>query len=167
MLRRALVVVLALAGCAGGAPTTDARPSQQDAPRQGDSAGAPAPQQPTAGDTAAGDTVAGDTVAVRLGRTAELPGSGLRVSFQRLVGDSRCPINAMCVTAGDAVVSVRVERGEQAADATLHTNGQVGPSGIELAGHEVRLFGLTPAPVAGQPRPPDDSLEALFLIRSK
>ena len=162
MLRRALLVVLALAGCAGGAPTTDARPSQQDAPGQADSAGAPAPQQPGAGDTAAGDTLA-----VRLGRTAELTGSGLRVSFQRLVGDSRCPINAMCVTAGDAVVSVRIERGELATEATLHTNGQMGPSRIELAGLEVQLFGLTPAAVAGQPRPPADSLEALFLIRSK
>jgi hypothetical protein len=159
MLRLTFPLLLAAVcgACGGGSPAPDAAPSRVDAGRA-DTTPAPAMPSPSALD---------DTVAVRLGRTATVPGSALRVTFQRVVSDSRCPINAVCVWEGDAAVAVRLEGAGPAIDTTLHTSPRGGPSTVAIAGRELQLFGLTPAPVADQPRPSDESYEALFIARAK
>ena len=48
---------------------------------------------------------------------------GLKITFLAVRNDSRCPINAKCIWAGDAAVVLRVKAGNQAARrVTLHTN---------------------------------------------
>ena len=49
--------------------------------------------------------------------------SGLKITFLAVKNDSRCPINAQCIWAGDAEVVLRVKAGNQAArKVVIHTN---------------------------------------------
>ena len=49
--------------------------------------------------------------------------SGLKITFLAVRNDSRCPINAQCISAGDAEVVLRVKAGNQAArKVVIHTN---------------------------------------------
>ena len=47
---------------------------------------------------------------LRAGQSAVVPG-GLKVTFDRVVSDSRCPIDAICVWAGEAVIALKLSRG--------------------------------------------------------
>jgi hypothetical protein len=58
------------------------------------------------------DTVAGPTVPLNqqftlaIGQTATISNAGITVTFTGVPNDSRCPGDAICVTAGDATVSI-------------------------------------------------------------
>ena len=109
----------------------------------------------------------GDTLRVRFGQTVELQRTGLRVTFQRFLADSRCPINAICVWEGDAAVSVRLQRNGLTSDQELHTSARMGATSVAFEGYEIRLFGLTPAPEEGKPRPPESELTALLVVKAR
>src|SRR5690349_24410234 len=51
------------------------------------------------------DAVAGMPFELKAGATATLP-DGTRLKFERVQSDSRCPMDALCVWAGDATVAV-------------------------------------------------------------
>ena len=98
---------------------------------------------------------------LHVGETLRYDG-GLKITFLAVRNDSRCPINAKCIWAGDAEVVLRVKAGNQAArKVTLHTNlkpqtvvipAQVFPPG--MAGipksYVVGIAALTPQPEAGK-----------------
>src|SRR5213596_1801495 len=46
---------------------------------------------------------------VRAGETVTLPEASLRLKFIGVMGDSRCPADAMCILGGDAVVRIEVQ----------------------------------------------------------
>jgi hypothetical protein len=84
----------------------------------------------------------------------------LRVTFLKVSKDSRCPINARCITAGDAEVLLEVKVGaNQPEIVTLHTHDDPryavfsalpdGMIGIPKS-YTVRLRKLTPQPIAGK-----------------
>ena len=87
---------------------------------------------------------------------------GLKITFLAVRNDSRCPINAKCIWAGDAEVVLRVKAGNQAARrVTLHTDlkpqtvvipAQVFPPGTAgiPKSYVIRIAGLTPQPEAGK-----------------
>ena len=87
---------------------------------------------------------------------------GLKITFLAVRNDSRCPINAKCIWAGDAAVVLRVKAGNQAArKVTLHTNlkpqtvvipAQIFPpdtAGIPKS-YVISIAALTPQPEAGK-----------------
>jgi hypothetical protein len=45
----------------------------------------------------------------------------LRLTFRSVEGDSRCPVDAVCVWAGDGEIALKIEQGNKAAVAALHT----------------------------------------------
>lgn len=47
---------------------------------------------------------------LRVGESAVVAG-GLKVTFDRVVSDSRCPIDAICIQAGEAVLALKLSRG--------------------------------------------------------
>ena len=87
---------------------------------------------------------------------------GLKITFLAVRNDSRCPINAKCIWAGDAEVVLRVKAGSQAARrVTLHTNlkpqtvvipAQVFPPGTAgiPKSYLISIASLTPQPEAGR-----------------
>ena len=116
------------------------------------------------------------TLAATPSALAETPGlhpgetlrydEGLRVTFINVLSDSRCPIHALCVWAGDAEVALRIKVGNQPAKTmTLHTNlkpkvlvipaNPPGTVGIPKS-YVISIAALNPLPVAGKKTKPED-----------
>lgn len=109
--------------------------------------------------------------AVPLGREFELaPGAsaqalGLRVTFEGVASDSRCPIDVTCVWEGDALVSLSLGvKGDASVRADLHTGGGLARE-AEHAGYRVRLATLLPAPRSDVPIAPSDYRARLVVTR--
>lgn len=99
-----------------------------------------------------------EPVVAPIGRAFELaPGQeavveGLTVTFQRVSGDSRCPIDVVCVWEGDAAVALLLRAAPGAAEPReLHTSGQMGERETSYSGYTVRLETLQPATRASEP----------------
>ncbi|MCA1560106.1 MAG: hypothetical protein LC804_07515 [Acidobacteria bacterium] len=86
--------------------------------------------------------------------------SRLTITFDAVRSDSRCPIDAICIWAGDAVVAVslseplgsRVER-------ELHTDA--GRSETSYAGYSIALVALAPFPRSDRQIGPKDYVATL------
>ena len=73
------------------------------------------------------------------------------VRFLRVQEDSRCPMQAQCVWAGDGEVAIELTPEDgHAAETELHTNADVGPQAVVLERYELRLLRLEPYPESGQ-----------------
>ena len=87
---------------------------------------------------------------LRVNETATLSGTTISVRVDSVVGDSRCPINAVCVWAGNAAVWLRLmadaEPGTNAA-----VNTMVDPRSTSFEGKTITLVGLDPQPTQGKP----------------
>ena len=101
----------------------------------------------------------GQSFELRAGTAAILRG-GLKVTFDRVGSDSRCPMDAICVWAGDAVITLRLSQpaGSQV-ERELHTN----PSGSEALylAYVIKLVALAPYPRSDRQIRPDDYVATL------
>jgi hypothetical protein len=98
------------------------------------------------------------------GEAAVIEGTGLRVQFMRVLGDSRCPADALCIWIGDATVHVRIFEGTATSDYDLHTaNSQ--QSTIEHGGTRVSLVQLQPYPFSSRTIQPSDYRATLDVRR--
>ena len=97
------------------------------------------------------------------GQTAAVESGALRVEFRGVSGDSRCPADAVCVWAGDAVVQVRVTD-SAAADYELHTGDSARASAVHRQ-IEVRLLELQPYPFSSRTIAPGDYRATLIVKR--
>lgn len=86
---------------------------------------------------------------LKAGEFATVGGAGLKVGFQGVSEDSRCPVNVQCVWEGDAAVEVTLEK-PPATKATriLHTSAR-NPRETVYEGLKVRLKDLAPLPKEG------------------
>lgn len=88
--------------------------------------------------------------------------SELRITFLAVADDSRCPINAQCISAGDAEIILRIKAGNQEArNYRLHTDAAprqlVIPANIYPPGmtgipksYVIGIDSLNPLPTAGK-----------------
>ena len=93
------------------------------------------------------------TVILAIGESARA--ESVRVTFVKVTSDSRCPINAVCVSAGEATAVFNVTvRGIE----TTPELGVVNPAKrtTEVGGIVVEFDDLQPIPFAGQPTDPKD-----------
>lgn len=98
---------------------------------------------------------------LRVGETALLEGEDLRVGFERVSEDSRCPAGVQCVWEGDAVAHVSlVKDAREKSTHALHTSGRFAQQASYL-GYRVVLVGLAPYPKASRPIPPRDYVATL------
>ncbi len=80
---------------------------------------------------------------------------GLRVAFESVQSDSRYPMDAICLRAGDAIVAVRLSKSsEPQAMRELHTQ----PTGSETSylAYTIKRVALAPYPRSGSQIRPDD-----------
>jgi hypothetical protein len=94
------------------------------------------------------DAVAGQPFELRAGAVSVLP-DGTRLTFREVQADSRCPMDVMCVWAGDATVAITLTPSKGSAESReLH----VQPSGsqISYAGYTIALTALAPYPRTSQ-----------------
>ena len=107
------------------------------------------------------DAVAGRPFDLKAGATSALP-DGTRLTFERVQSDSRCPMDAMCVWAGDATIAVTLRPGKgEAATRELHT--QQNGSQISYGTYTIALTALQPYPRASQETKPADYV-ATFVV---
>jgi len=111
---------------------------------------------------------------VPIGRPFDLRPSGsamadeaLTVTFEGVRSDSRCPMDVVCISAGDATVLVwltsatggRVER-------ELHTNpGRTGTAETSYLAYAITLVALSPVPRSDRPIRPEDYVATLTVER--
>ena len=81
----------------------------------------------------------GEPFELRVGRTAELA-DDVSVRFMEVSSDSRCPMDAVCVVAGEAIVRIIVVQ-----------RGVVPPPGVSLNLIRIFINGLTDPPCVTRP----------------
>ena len=97
------------------------------------------------------DAVAGRPFDLKAGAVATLP-DGARLRFERVQSDSRCPMDAICVWAGDATIAVTLSAARGATESReMHT--QPTGSQISYANYTIKLTALAPYPRSNQDIP--------------
>jgi len=105
----------------------------------------------------------GDRFTLAPGQAAQVEGMGLRVTFESVTADSRCPVDVTCVWEGDAVVVVSLRPAATgAAQHDLHTASRYASEAQE-GDYRVRLVDLAPVPRQGGPPRPGD-YRATFVV---
>lgn len=66
----------------------------------------------------------------------------ITVKFVSVVEDSRCPMNAQCIWAGNAKIQIAVSKGK-AAPKFVELNTGLDPNSVKLYGYTITLEGLT------------------------
>lgn len=121
------IIVLALTACGDLPPGAEARIEQTDGP----------------------------DIVLQAGKEIQLRGTPLRIAFLRMVGDSRCPRDVVCVWAGNGAVELGLTLGRDPQHRfTLNTT--VGAREAMLGDYRVSLVELTPDPLSTRPTPPED-----------
>ena len=85
----------------------------------------------------------GDTVSLRFGEAVTIAQSGLRVQFRNVVGDSRCPIDVVCVWAGDAHVQIAV--GNATTTSTYDLHSTLEPKSVQHESYRFQLVEVGPS----------------------
>lgn len=93
------------------------------------------------------------------GESAAIQSTELRVSFEKVVSDSRCPADAICVWAGDAVVSLGVGA------ATVELRSHSAPE-TSVGAYRVRLERVEPYLYSGRTIAPGEYRAVLKVTRS-
>jgi hypothetical protein len=97
------------------------------------------------------DAAVGKPFDLKAGAVSTLP-DGARLRFERVQSDSRCPMDVMCVWAGDAIVAVTVNPAKGTTESReLHT--QPTGSQISYANYLITLTALAPYPRSNQEIP--------------
>ena len=94
----------------------------------------------------------GQSFTLAVGESVTLLGRPLEIRFVGVTGDSRCPIDVVCVTGGDATVQISARSGT-GPDVLyeLHT-GDLEP--VSHGGLTITLVRLEPDPFSSQTIPP-------------
>lgn len=86
------------------------------------------------------------------GETAAVRETPLTITFRSVAEDSRCPIDVVCIRAGNARVRLEVRENGTAHEVALNTGED--PRSAAFGNLTVRLTSLLPAPRAAAPAAP-------------
>ena len=92
---------------------------------------------------------------LQYGEEKSVGGSVLMVSFGQVLGDSRCPVDVVCVWAGNAEVELGIRMG-MGPTVPLRVNTTLEPRFADWSGVRVTLLEVLPQPRAGDPPRPED-----------
>jgi len=85
-----------------------------------------------------------DTLEIKAGRHKTAARSKLKIKFISVLEDSRCPVGAQCIWAGNAKIKVEIK--SKVETKIFEFNTEMGPKGDQLAGYAINLESLTPSP---------------------
>lgn len=89
-----------------------------------------------------------ESVKVAIGKTKTADRGKVSIKFISVVEDSRCPMNARCVWAGNAKIKVSVSVGRRRAE-VVELNSNMQPQTVTVQGYRLTLQDLNPQ--KGQP----------------
>ena len=113
------------------------------------------------GKSPASPTPVNREVVLAPGQTVEVT-TGLSVRFVSVIGDSRCPIDAICIQGGDAIVRIEIESGAGRGQRDLHT-ATLAP--VSFDDVQLRLVELQPYPFSSRPFDPREYRATLRVVR--
>lgn len=96
------------------------------------------------------DVALAQSFTLRPGGAVPIGGEQLRVGFDAVLGDSRCPKGEQCIREGDATVRVWLQKGTGAREPHELRTTEAERSASSAAGYTVRLIQLDPYPVSGR-----------------
>ena len=106
-----------------------------------------------------------DSFTLAPGQTAQVGNTSLRVTFESVSADSRCPVDVTCVWEGDAAVIVSLPlTGGARIQHELHTSGRY-PTEVDAGDYRVRLADVAPVPRSGASPAPGDYRATLLVSR--
>jgi hypothetical protein len=108
------------------------------------------------------DAVAGKPFDLKVGSTATLP-DGLRIKFDHVTADSRCPSDVQCVRAGEAIIVVSLVMSNGSPETREMRTDATG-SQISYADHTIQLTALAPSPRSTPPIDPRNYV-ATFVVQ--
>ena len=99
-----------------------------------------------------------EPVTIAWGETATLEPDQLKITFAKILEDSRCPTSVVCVWEGRAVVELTFTKGNETVTDSLATISSVAaPSNsTTVFGRTVKLLEVTPYPEFAAPIPHGD-----------
>lgn len=89
----------------------------------------------------------GEEFDLRLGQTAVVGETGLRIRFADVAEDSRCAEDVVCVWAGNARVVLQIDEGTPSGR-EVAVNSTLDPRSVVVGSYRVRYIDLRPAPRA-------------------
>lgn len=98
---------------------------------------------------------------LRVGEEAAVAGTDVRIRFDGVRQDSRCPTGVQCVWSGDAEAALRITTPAGPTNLVLHTN--VDPRSANASGHLIRLETLRPHPAEGTAIPAGEYVVTLIV----
>lgn len=107
---------------------------------------------------------------IKVGRTLTFKGEVLRLRFERVASDSRCPTGVECVWAGNAEVLIEVSAGGARGKRTLSLNtnaGQERAGEAQYRRYTVKLVGLSPYPQSARKIRPGEYTATLLVTKSE
>jgi hypothetical protein len=81
---------------------------------------------------------------LKVGQTVSVQDTPLKISFQSVAEDSRCPEDVTCVWAGNAKVVLKVGKGRRVST-TINLNSGLNPKHLIYQGYDIKLVGVAPA----------------------
>ena len=82
---------------------------------------------------------------LKLGQSVVVGAERLKINFDSVVQDSRCPEGATCVWAGNAKIALTLRKGSgKSSSVELNTN--LNPKQTSYLGYEIKLTALRPHP---------------------
>ena len=92
----------------------------------------------------------GVAFSLALGKTAAVHGNSARITFDKVTDDSRCPVDVVCIWAGDAKIQLTVAR--TGAPAETRVVSVTAPNNEVVSGDlRIRFVALAPAPRQSEP----------------
>ena len=99
-----------------------------------------------------------------IGQTATIEGEKLVIKFKAVLEDSRCPINVLCVWAGNGKVEFEI-LDIDGQNKTVILNTEEEPRATTLKGHKLILISLNPPRIDGVSISPGDYAVTLRVDR--
>lgn len=110
------------------------------------------------------DVPPGQAFRLHIGESARVEGTSLIVTFRDVLEDYRCPVDAVCITAGNGAVALEVRAGAGGERLVLNTTED--PRESPVGAYVLRLRNLLPDPLAGRPIPREAYEAVLEVIPS-
>lgn len=103
-------------------------------------------------------------VTLRAGQAVTIESEGILIGFEEIKLDSRCPINAICVHAGEARGLFVLGPSRRLGPVASFELSTLDPNRVEIEVYRVTLESVSPSAM-GQPIPPGDYVAVLRIER--
>jgi len=86
---------------------------------------------------------------LQYGESKNLPREDIRVTFEKVLEDSRCPVGVTCVWEGNAKIRLALLELDIGSVGELNSNRKIDPDSLVFAGYTIRIKSLDPYPIDG------------------